>query len=198
MKKILAFSFIFIALSCGHQRIRLVDHEKHTHEELTKERSESATQEDLSLTRFIDNEDVVRSPEVNSEITEITRTERMIDGLRTFEKKQLDQTTLSQDLEEITSKLSKHPSDEGSGNKDLSNLGKAFLIIGGIMTVFSLIFFIKSLNTTDDGTAAGCITSIFNSIAAIYLGVVFGILALVFILIGVILVVQFRDRANTP
>jgi hypothetical protein len=180
-------SFIILALiltACSAGRLRYVPQDTSDREvNSSTYRESNLILEDQEKSVSISNDQVVDPGEEQEFFLENTPLDRSIDKLREFEQEHLDQDQISRKIIKVNDlrKNSKHTSSDDG----VRAAGVGFMVVAGILLALAIIMYIGYLASPKDvSSAGGCLSTAIGLTGLIIVAVIFGALALLFLIIG--------------
>lgn len=190
------FVAIFISLTsgCSHNGLRFIHDGSIEHKTSTAEKAERSDYEQPSNGSYITS-DVPLSPKIDEPVPiEADKVDRWVDRLSNMEEEVFDQQKLTEPIRAVNNRREK-----GSKKEDQVLIGGStvMFVIGGILLIVALVNLVKYLSTPEDpSTVGGCLTTVFGMIAYMTLAIIFGALAAVFILVGVLLLILAKKSVE--
>jgi Fe2+ transport system protein B len=128
--------------------------------------------------------------------------EKLEDKVEEIEKNNFEEFEISQRLEQLkyaTKQLTTKEVEKENRSSESSNdkNGTGFFIAGLIFAILALIFFLRSTIVTEtEDSVQGCFMTSMEIIGWMLLGAIFGVIALMFLIIGFTVFVASKEKQN--
>lgn len=195
--KLNLFIIIFIVSGCASSSIKFVSKGEYnsspTHKQSRISHSESTEN---------NTEVVVAEPETelfdDTVASKKTVTDRIIERAEVFKTKSVEESEVISNMKMVQHTIANVDELNGKLSNSLNTgkkVGLGFFVMAALLAVLSLIFVTKSTQEPQDtDTAEGCISSTFEMIAWMILGIIFGVSAAILLIIGLVVVISSRKN----
>jgi hypothetical protein len=140
------------------------------------------SEENIEMAISFDRDAEIEFDNLNTEDSQRDKIERSVEKLREFEQRNLDQDNITRQVERIQQLQKKNLNSSPDG---VQGAGIVFLVIAGILLAAAIIMYIGFLTTPKDvSTAGGCLSAVIGLTGLIVVAILFGVLALLFLIIG--------------